>query len=134
MAKKVFTSISVKNHKPGKKRREVPDAGCPGLFLVIQPSGHKSWAMRFRLPSGQPAKLTLGTVDLSGKEPEGAPAMGTPLTLLGARTLAADVHRQRAIGRDPVADYAAAKIQKSLERSEAFGVAARDFIEQYASK
>ena len=50
-------------------------------LLVIQPSGAKSWAMRFRRPNGQPAKLTLGTVDLSGKELKDKPEIGMPLSL-----------------------------------------------------
>jgi hypothetical protein len=41
-----LTAAAVVKLKPGKKRREVPDGGAPGLRLVSQPSGHKSWAMR----------------------------------------------------------------------------------------
>jgi integrase len=40
------------------KRREIADAGKPGLYLVIQPSGHRSWAVRYRV-KGQSRKLTL---------------------------------------------------------------------------
>ena len=64
-----LTSASVNKCRPDKNgRREIPDAGCPSLRLVIQVSGHKSWAMRFRRPSGKAAKLTLGPVDISGTE------------------------------------------------------------------
>lgn len=28
------------------KRREIPHAGMPGLYLVMQPGGKKSWAPR----------------------------------------------------------------------------------------
>ena len=41
------------------KRREVPDPALSGLYLVIQPSGAKSWALRYRY-GGKPKKLTLG--------------------------------------------------------------------------
>ena len=29
-------------------RTEIPDGGCPGLFLILQPSGKRSWAVRYR--------------------------------------------------------------------------------------
>src|SRR4051794_23648098 len=41
------------------RRVEIPDGGLVGLYLVIQPSGSKSWAVRYR-HGGRPAKLTLG--------------------------------------------------------------------------
>lgn len=41
------------------KRQEVPDPALSGLYLVIQPSGAKSWALRYRY-GGKPKKLTLG--------------------------------------------------------------------------
>jgi integrase len=136
---KQLTAVAVKNHRPGKKgRREIPDGGCPGLYLVIQAAGHRSWAMRFRRPNGKPAKLTLGQVDLSGKEAESEPVLGTPLTLASARRLAAEVHRSRARGRDVVADYDAAKRRQKSEQvtraASTFGAAARDFIEGHAKK
>ena len=94
--------------------------------------------MRFRRPNGKPAKLTLGPVDLSGKEAESEPVLDSPLTLASARRLAAEIHRQRAMGRDVVADYdASRRRQKSEHESRAkstYPAAAKDFIEQYASK
>jgi integrase len=135
---KTMTAAAVKNYRPGEGRREIPDGGCPGLYLVIQASGHRSWAMRFRRPNGKPAKLTLGPVDLSGKEAGSEPVLDSPLTLASARRLAAEIHRQRAMGRDVVADYdASRRRQKSQHESRAkstYPAAAKDFIEQYASK
>ena len=135
---KTITAAAVKNYRPGEGRREIPDGGCSGLYLVIQASGHRSWAMRFRRPNGKPAKLTLGPVDLSGKEAESEPVLDSPLTLASARRLAAEIHRQRAMGRDVVADYdASRRRQKSQHESRAkstYASAAKDFIEQYASK
>ena len=56
----VLTAASVMRLKPNpRKRLEVPDAIVPGLYLVIQPSGVKSWAVRYR-HRGQPRKLTIG--------------------------------------------------------------------------
>jgi integrase len=135
---KTLTAVSVKNYRPGKGRREIPDGGCPGLYLVIQASGHRSWALRFRRPSGRPAKLTLGPVDLSGKEAEGAPVLGQPLTLASARRVAADVGHQRALGRDVVSDYDASRRRQRSEHEararSTFVAVAREFIEQYARK
>ena len=135
---KTLTAAAVKNFRPGKVRREIPDGGCPGLYLVIHASGRRSWAMRFRRPSGKPAKLTLGPVDLSGKEAEGEPVLDSPLTLASVRRLATEIHRQRAMGHDVVADHdASRRRQKSEHESRSkstFAAAARDFIEQHASK
>jgi hypothetical protein len=135
---KTLTAVAVKNYRPGKGRREIPDGGCPGLYLVIQASGHRSWALRFRRPSGRPTKLTLGPVDLSGKEAEGAPVLGQPLTLASARRVAADVGHQRALGRDVVSDYDASRRRQRSEHEararSTFVAIAREFIEQYARK
>jgi integrase len=135
---KTLTAAAVKKYRPGKARREIADGGCPGLYLVLQPSGHRSWALRFRRPSGRPAKLTLGTVDLSGKETESVPVLGQPLTLASARRLAADIGHQRALGRDVVSEYdGSRRRQRSEQETRAkntFFAAARDFIDQYACK
>jgi integrase len=55
-----LTDPVVKRHRPDPSRRiELPDAGKPGLYLVIQPTGARSWAYRYRF-GGQPRKLTIG--------------------------------------------------------------------------
>jgi integrase len=53
-----ITAKAIENMKPGNKRREVPDPGCAGLYLIVQPSGRKSWAVRYRF-AGKTRKLTL---------------------------------------------------------------------------
>lgn len=56
----VLTARAFELAKPDPaKRREVPDAALPGLYLVVQPAGGKSWAVRYRA-AGKPRKLTLG--------------------------------------------------------------------------
>ena len=62
---KTLTAAAVAKLRPGSTRREIPDGGAAGLYLVVQQSGVKSWALRFRRPNGVPAKLTLGSVDLA---------------------------------------------------------------------
>ena len=134
-----LTDAAVRKLKPGTARRVIRDGAARSLYLVIQPSGHKSWMMRIRHPGGTPAKkIVLGPVDLSGKEVSGEPVRGMPLTLVGARQLAAQVHRDRAIGRDVISDHKVAKHRRRTEREEhsanTFAVAAKDFIAQHASK
>ena len=48
-------SVSVRS-----QRRRIRDGGARSLFLIIEPSGHKSWQMRFRTPLGRIGRLTLG--------------------------------------------------------------------------
>jgi integrase len=133
---KVMTVAGVKALQPGKITREVPDGGSPGLRLVVQPSGKKSWAMRFRRPDGRQANLTLGPLDLSGKEIAGEPTIGAPLSLIAARRVATEVLRQRALGRDIAADITAAKLRQKAEREErganVFGAAVKRYVEDYA--
>jgi integrase len=54
-----LTPLAVKNIKPGADRREIADEVVTGLYLVIQTSGVKSWAVRYRF-AGRTTKLTLG--------------------------------------------------------------------------
>ena len=86
MAKKL-TDFAVRNLKAGSTRREVPDGGCTGLYLVIQPSGVRSWGVRYRY-GGRPRKLTLGSL----------PA----LQLSEARVKAAAALAEVANGIDPI--------------------------------
>jgi integrase len=131
---KQLTAAAVLRLRPGRQRREVRDGACAGLRLIIQTSGHKSWALRFRRPSGQSAKLTLGPVDLTGKEMESDPVIDAPLTLAAARRLAMDVHRERAMGKDVVAVRHREKLERAVRGSGDFAQAAIDFIEQHAMR
>jgi integrase len=88
-----LTAKAVENLKPRDQRVEIPDSGCRGLYLVVQPSGAKSWAVRYRY-QGRPTKLTLNG--------------GT--SLAGARKAAAGVLHELEQGRDPAATRKAAKV------------------------
>src|SRR4051794_22929859 len=68
------------------RRLEVPDAALPGLYFIIQPSGAKSWAVRYRA-GGKTRKLTLGTYPV--------------LDLLTARGRAREALQAVSAGRDP---------------------------------
>jgi integrase len=87
MAIKVLTDRAIKSFKPGPVRREVADAGCRGLYHVIQPSDARSWAFRYRF-GGKSCKLTL--------DPR--------LSLADARVAATEAARKVAKGHDPAQD------------------------------
>jgi integrase len=139
---KPLTAASVAKYRKSNVRVEIPDAGCRGLYLVIQPSGARSWALRFRRPDGRPAKLTLGTVYEEPRKPDGAkeadpvPTIGGHLTLAAAHRLAASLRHDIAQGRDPAAAHVQEVAQRRGAADEAaantFSAAARDFIEQHA--
>ena len=44
-----LTVKSVEAVTPTEKRREIPDDILPGLYLILQPTGAKTWAVRYRL-------------------------------------------------------------------------------------
>lgn len=105
MAKKAFTPVSIEAMKPDpKKRREVPDPALSGLYLVIQPTGAKGWAVRYRF-ADKPRKLTLGRWPVLG--------------LAEARKAASEALAKVEAGTDPGAEKTRAKV----ERKEAVAVA-----------
>src|SRR5262249_33589788 len=118
MSDKPLTAAACRKFAPSRKRRRIRDAGARSLFLIVEPSGHKSFQMRFRLSGGRIGKLTLGPFDPSDKGPKDAPVIGQPITLAAARTLSAEVLRQRELGRDPIADHKARKHRQRLELKE----------------
>ncbi|MCO6422242.1 tyrosine-type recombinase/integrase [Sinorhizobium meliloti] len=97
MAKSVLTqkkleSISkAASAKSYSVRTEIPDAGQPGLYLVVQPSGSMSWAFRYR-HAGRPRKMTIGPFVL-GED--------ATFTLAKARESAQEASRVVSDGRDP---------------------------------
>jgi site-specific recombinase XerC len=75
MATKILTAKAVEKMKGGLARREVPDGVVPGLYLIVQPSGRKSWAVRGRL-HGKPLKYTLNAFELAKARTEAKAAIG----------------------------------------------------------
>lgn len=125
MAKKLTVAM-IEKIKPTEERQEIPDAGSEGLRLLVHPSGKKSWVMRYRAPDGTHAKLTLGPVDLSGREGSGTPSRGGPLTLREARIVATEMSRLRASGIDP-RDH-------RKQAGETFLEVAADFIKDHKDR
>jgi integrase len=86
----VLTVQSVARIKPDlHKRLEIPDAVLPGLYLIVQPSGVKSWAVRYR-HGATPRKLTLGRYPI--------------FDLVEARARAREALQSVATGRDPCSE------------------------------
>ena len=131
-----LTAVSVKNAKPKPTgRREIP-GGASGLYLVVQTTGSKSWAFRYRY-EGKPVKLTLGPtliLEPDEQEPIGDPQIGKPHTLTSARQLAASLTRQVTRGENPVEATKAAKRERvrAGEDPDLFERVAEDFIQRYA--
>lgn len=62
----VLTAQSVLRIKPDPRLRlEIADAALPGFYLIVQPSGVKSWAVRYR-HADRSRKLTLGRYPVFG--------------------------------------------------------------------
>jgi integrase len=116
MAKKL-TARKVEQARPNpSRRREIPDGGKPGLYLIVQPSGRKSWAVRYRV-NGQPRKLTL----------DGFPGLAT------ARRMAQEALDAVSEGKDPAAEKQASKSQYGLG-SDLFSAVAAEFVERHAKR
>src|SRR5258705_11012413 len=54
-----LTVTAIENLGAKSSRYEVPDPACPGLYLLVHPSGAKSWCYRYRF-GGKSRKLTIG--------------------------------------------------------------------------
>jgi len=93
--RRALTTKTVEAIKPDPNQRlELPDPALSGLYLVVQPSGAKSWALRYRY-AGKPKKLTLGRW----------PVMG----LADARAAASNAIEAVDYGNDPSAAKKATK-------------------------
>jgi integrase len=123
---KALTAKRIESAPSGPTRTEIPDGLLVGLYLVVQPSGAKSFAVRYRY-AGQPRKLTLGAF----------PA----LSLEVARALGGKALRAAAEGRDPATEKQAAKSDAKKAEAEAirsqrdlYENVAREFVERHAMK
>ena len=129
----VLTAKAVENSKPNpEKRIEKPDAALPGLYLVIQPSGARSWALRYR-KEGKPAKLTIGPV--LDRRDEAAPdvlPLGQAHTLTEARTAARAALQALGEGKDPGSDRRAAQAAaKASPERDSIRTLSASFIDRY---
>jgi integrase len=93
MSAKPLTAIAIEKLKPRPYRYEVGDPGARGLRVIVQPSGSKSYILRYRF-GGKPKKHTIG------------PAV---IGLAAARVEASKAVYELAQGRDPGAAKRAIK-------------------------
>jgi integrase len=128
---KLLTTAAVVKLRAGRDRIEVKDGGTPSLYLVIYPTGQKSFSMKFRRPSGKLARLTLGYFSV---EATGDPVVGGPLSLPMARRLAAEVNHQRAVGIDVIGARHRSKLESQARGAATFCQAAIDFVNQHARR
>jgi integrase len=107
---KGHTDIGIRNLKPGSARREIPDGN--GLYIVVHPSGTKSYAVRYRY-GGKPRKLTLKGI-----------------TLKAARKEAADALYEVEKGRDPSAAKRQKKEAQQLAAENTFKAVAEEYLKR----
>jgi integrase len=111
VGKRNITDIGVRALRPKARRYEKP-AGA-GLYIVVHPSGRKSYAVRYRF-AGKPRKLTL---------PGG-------LTLAAARKAAADALYELERGRDPGVARQHAKQAQRLAAQDTFQAIGEEYLKR----
>ena len=91
-----------------------------GLFLLVKPSGVKTWRFKFTRPDGREGLATFGNY----------PALG----LKAARERRAEALELLAIGRDPVEAAKLAKVEAATARVNTFEALAREWHSACARK
>ncbi|BCG94448.1 tyrosine-type recombinase/integrase [Mesorhizobium sp. 131-2-1] len=84
-------------------RQEIPDSTQSGLYLVVQPSGALSWAVRTKI-DGKAAKVTIGRYDKEGSKDDRMGTLISPtqaLNVTQARAIAERVRNDAKRGNDP---------------------------------
>ena len=112
-----LTDISIKNLKPGATRREIPDQHQRGLYCIVQPTGAKVFAVRYRF-DGRPRKLTLQA----------------GISLAAARKEAADALYQVQQGKDPAIAKARAKEERRAAAADTLEAVAAEFFRRDGAK
>jgi integrase len=128
MSSAKLTPLVIKGLKPRATRFECHDRGCPGLYVVVFPSGKRSFVVRYRY-FGASRKLSLGPCLLDTGEPAIAPAIGTPLSLAAARELAAGTLRKVKAGLDPSAEKQQARQAERAVNANSLRTVCDTFLE-----
>ena len=121
---KTLTDKAVAAVKPGDKRLEISDDKLPALRLVVQPSGARSWALRYRF-KGRNAKWTIGTY----------PGVGLAAARIQAKLALAKV----ATGTDPAAEKRQARTEAKAKAvannpPDLVETVAAQFVEMHAKR
>src|SRR5262245_10704341 len=110
-----LTTKSIEHLKPAAQRREIPDSGCRGLYLIVQSSGARSWALRYRFDR-RPTKLTLGSW----------PAV----SLADARAAATQALRELAGGNDPAAARKEASVRAAAAKADTVVAVCEEYLKR----
>src|SRR5262249_34749072 len=111
----MLTKLAIDNLKPRLARYEVPDGN--GLYVVVQPTGRKTFAVRFRI-NGRPRKLTLDR----------------GLTLAEARVAAAKAMVEVERKHDPTVDKRKAKAKQRAAAENTFRAVGESYLEREGRK
>lgn len=112
----IKNDTQARNFRPDPdKRIEVPDAYVKGLYLVVQSSGKKTFAVRYRA-AGKPVKMTIGPYPT--------------IALSDARDRARAVLEAVAKGQDPAAD----KKERTQADKHLLRIQVADFMERWAKR
>lgn len=129
-----FTDRGVAAIRANGTRQQIKDDLCKGLYLVVQPTGSKSWSIRYRAGDVQ-RRLTLGEY----------PALGLSDAREQARQAMADAQS----GRDPQGDKQEAKantvaavvdefdrfhLSKLKSRDNALGFLRRSIVKEWGHR
>lgn len=114
-----LTTKAIQTMQPAGIRREIKDDGCRGLYIIIQPSGSRSWAVRYHL-DGRVRKATVGTF----------PQMG----LAEARLAANRIFDQLAAGVDPLEAARQAAEEARRARAQTVGIIAQRYLADCQSR
>src|SRR5215831_4498332 len=110
-----LTALNIDAWKPAATRQEILDRD--GLYFIVQPSGVKSWALRYRRKNGGKAvKHTIGSY----------PAISLKDARSEATRLRAEIER----GGDPHNEKVVAR-RREAEVDDTFEAVARRYIEEY---
>jgi integrase len=112
---KTLTDIAIRNLKPSATRRELPAGN--GLYVIVHPTGRKSYAVRFRL-NGKPAKLTLNG----------------GISLAAARKAAADALYDVERGHDPIEAKRASKTKAAKVRADTVRAICEEYLRREGPK
>lgn len=101
-----LSNASIHNLPEKQKVYEVTDLSLPGFRLRVQPSGHKSFLVRYRLPNGNIDRITIGNAAL--------------ISVAQARDEAKKILGQVALGINP----------KQINKNDDREITLRQFIDQ----
>ena len=113
---KILTALTVEKLRPRSARYEIPDAGQRGLYVVVFPTGVKSFICRYRF-GHRKRKLTFGHVSLAA-----------------ARKAAADALYEVHEGRDPALAKKIAKQKAASAAADTVQAICEEYLQREGGK